>query len=319
MIAEIGFNHNGDISTAKELVEKCARAGADCVKFQLFSAEKLLSKELLADVFPVFKKHELKLSDYLKLEKFARKKNIEIAASVFDREILAWYCQNGRAPFIKIASGDITFKRLLKKAGASNLPVVLSTAAARRKEIEQALNWLGNSANIFLLHCTPHYPTREKQLNLKRIQDLKDEFGLPVGFSDHSTSSQAPLEARGAGSWIWERHVTLDQNMEGPEHSFSLPVEEFSAVINNMKKNIVSKPERTGDGLAGTDCNNNYRTNARRSLMAATNISEGERLSQEKIIELRPNRGIGADRIAKITRKTADKKIKPGNWSRSDR
>ncbi len=265
-----------------------------------------------SEVYPIFKKHELTREEYLELAKLAGDKNVEIAASIFDLDTLDWYLENTSSPFIKIASGDITFKRLLKKAGGSDTPVILSTAAATGKEIRRAIKWLGPNDDTFLLHCTPFYPTSNEDINLKRMLDLQEKFNLPVGFSDHSTSRQIPLQAAGAGAIIWERHITVDRNMEGPEHGFSMTVDELKRVVTKLKNKKFHPPGVKNGGIAETALDKDYRKNARRSLFAARKIEPGEKFKKDSLIELRPNRGISAERIEEISRHRAKRTFNKG-------
>ena len=282
------------------------------MKFQLFRTEKLLSRNLQSDVYPIFKNHQLPRKDYQKLCQLAEELEVEIAASVFDLETLAWYLNETSPPFIKIASGDITFKRLLQAAGTSQKPVVLSTAAAKKEEIRRAIDWLGEKKDLHLLHCTPSYPTAEKNINLQRMLHLREEFKLPVGFSDHSTGEEPPLRAAAAGARIWERHVTLDQEMDGPEHSFSMPVERLEKTIDRLKSSPKQPPAVEGPGLPGTNLDENYRQNARRSLFAGQKIRSGEKLSEDNLRELRPDLGISAAEIDQMDGRTATRSFNRG-------
>ncbi len=318
VIAEVGFNHNGNLSTAKKLIQEIAAAGADCAKFQLYRPERLLSREVADEVYQIFVEHQFTKKQYQQLVSTGEKAGIAIGASVFDPQILHWYAENTEAPFIKIASGDITYKRLLEAAGQTELPVILSTGGATGAEIKRALGWLGDRTKVFLLHCLPEYPVPIEKLNLDRISHLNSKFQLPSGFSDHSKSTLAPLAAARAGACIWERHITLDQQQKGPEHSFSLPAEELAKIIKNFEKIDKILNERQEQARKMRDKPGEplekkwakYRQNGRRSLAAKTELKAGEKLTASKLSELRPATGISAVEIDKYVNKKISQSLK---------
>lgn len=294
----MGFNHDGDLELAKSYLKKLARLGVDCLKFQLFRPDRLLSQQVGDEVKNIFRQHHLSTEDYLELVSLAAELDIEIAASVFDPETLNWYVQNTSPPFLKIASGDITYRRLLEAAGETGVPVVLSTGAATRKEIDRALEWLRPAKKIILLHCQPQYPAAEHKLNLRRIKTLADNFNRPVGFSDHSQSELAPAVAAHFGACFWERHVTTDNSRPGPEHSFSLPLADFARLSENLPhtvkrltEEIISRLASSGQPPKPGDWSD-YRLNARRSLAAAHQLEVDEKLTPDAVVELRPATGL---------------------------
>ncbi len=298
-----------------------AEAGADCVKFQLFETEHLISPEYLSDIVPIFKKHELSRKQYLELARMAEKHGVGCTASVFDPTGLKWYARETSPPFIKIASGDITYRRLLEAAAETDIPVLLSTGAATDQEISQALKWLGPvKEKTVLLHCISRYPAPDSSLNLRRINDLADKFYLPVGFSDHSQSEIAPALAASRGATVWERHVTTDPTLEGPEHTFSLPISDLPGIINklhNPQEILDSTPKEEITTLLGekepalTESDLEYRKNARRCLMADRKLTAGQTLSEDLIRELRPHIEIGAEYIYDYTGKKLTTDIEP--------
>jgi len=307
VIGEIGMNHNGSVESAQTLINKLADAGADCAKLQLYRTDHLVSGVYMENVVEVFRRHELSREDYLRCQETAIDAGLDLAASVFDRSRLDWYVEETEAPFIKIASGDLTFKRLISEAGKHDLPVIMSTGAGTIDEIKRARDWLDTGeGEVYLLHCVPQYPASENRLNLRRIETIAGETDCLVGFSDHSESSAAPVIASAMGAVIWERHVTLDSDQEGPEHEFSLEVDALNQVIDSMKKawehplDDLSENHRRllGDGDLKLDSEDHeFRENARRSLMADRALSAGSTLSEDMIRELRPGTGLPADRI----------------------
>lgn len=321
VIGEIGFNHNGDVETAREIIRDLADAGADCAKLQLFRTDYLLSPHIENDVIEIFRKHEITRKDYLACQKTAEEKGIDLAASVFDLDSLEWYIDKTSAPFIKIASGDITFQRLLKKAGQSDRPIILSTGGAKIDEIKRAINWINSEENeLALLHCISEYPTSSQKLQLKRIETLREKTGLPVGFSDHSESRNAPRLAAALGAIAWERHVTLDSSQEGPEHKFSLEISQLKKLIPRVKAaseevpaEIINDPAPLlGNGTFElTDADLEFRKNARRSLMANRPIPAGTILEEKLVRELRPATGLPAERIEDCLKLPVPRPVEP--------
>lgn len=287
------------------MIRAIAAAGADCVKFQLYRPDHLLSKNVDREVQEIFREHQLSRGEYLKLEKTGKEAGIEVAASVFDEQLLRWYTTEAQPPFIKLASGDITYRRLFETAGDSERPVVFSTGGATQAEIDRALDWLAGQAPTYLLHCQPAYPTDEANLNLARISKLREELQVFCGFSDHSQSDLAPLVAAEEGAIIWERHVTLDRQQPGPEHSFSLPVEKLKQLINRLENPtdfIPDAPRRIEEMRDENKRFNKsrwseYREQARRSLAADRTLEPGTALREEKLRELRPAVGLDAATI----------------------
>ncbi len=317
IIAEAGFNHDGDPQRAVEMVQRAAEAGADCIKFQLFDRAQLLSTEIAPKIHQIFADHQLQPGDYLKLEEAGKTCGIDVAASIFDCQTLDWYCENCSAPFIKIASGDISFPRLLKRARQSSLPVVLSTGGATPAEIKQALNWLGTTTRTVLLHCTPAYPTAEADLNLNRMIQLERDFSLASGFSDHSQSVTAPVIAAQLGAKIWERHVTPDPQLPGPEHSFSLSFKDFERVVQQIRQQLRITDSCLVKKIAGTGRTTSqswetFRKQGRRSLSALRPLLPGDKISPENIIELRPGSGLPAEQLSEWIGYQVTRPVNPG-------
>lgn len=306
VIGEIGFNHNGDVETAHELIRQLDDAGADCAKLQLFRTDYLVSSVHQSDVVDVFRQHELSRDEYKSCVEIADNLDIDLAASVFDRELLEWYVEETDPPFIKIASGDLTFKRLLTLAGEQDCPVVMSVGGGTLEEIKRAIKWIGpEETDLRILHCISQYPAPADRLHLRRINMLREETNCPVGFSDHSKSMAAPLIAASLGASIWERHVTLDSSQEGPEHEFSLEIDDFREIISQLPEASRQDPTDIADDtevmlgseeIELTEEDREFRQQGRRSLMADRMLSPGSPLEEDMIRELRPGTGLPPER-----------------------
>lgn len=223
IVAEIGINHEGDIEVAKQLIDASREAGADAVKFQVFWCFPHL---------PRFAKGQ-----WMHLFAYCSTKKMPWFATPFDRDAVE-FLNSQRMGTWKIPSNPHVVNNALMLEAISKAEhrkvSIISTGVSDEKEIEWVLQFLGDRSYI-LLHCVSEYPTSEKNLNLSRIQILQKRFGCPVGFSDHSLSVTAPLEAVKLGACVIEKHITLDRNMDGPDHKASLLPGEFKQMVDNIR------------------------------------------------------------------------------------
>ncbi len=312
IIAEAGVNHNGDIKIAKELIRQAAIAGADIVKFQTFKADKLLTanapkadyqidldeKDITS--YQMLENLELSKEDHLILIEESQKNNIEFFSTAFDEISLSFLIGLGMSR-IKIPSGEITNKPLLTFISQFDMPVIMSTGMADLSEIESAINVLTSNkltkSNISILHCTSQYPANFHDINLQAIRSMKDQFGLNVGYSDHTLGSEASIVAVALGATIIEKHITLDSTMAGPDHKASMEPEDFKAMviaIRNIEKGL-------GDGIKKpTDSELEMRSVARKSLVANQSIQKGDIFTSENLAVKRPGNGISPMKIDEI-------------------
>jgi N,N'-diacetyllegionaminate synthase len=312
IIAEAGVNHNGDLKIAKELIHKAAYAGADCVKFQTFTADTLVTphapkadyqldpNEPNASSYEMLKNLELSKNDYPELIKECKKYNIEFFSTAFDEASLSFLLKLGMSK-IKIPSGEITNKPLLEFIAQFNLPVIMSTGMADLDEIECSINVLTRQGlkkeNLTILHCTSQYPAEIKDINLRSIVTMKEKFGINIGYSDHTLGSEASIAAVSLGARIIEKHITLNQTMPGPDHKASMEPDDFKAMIMAIR-NIENG---LGDGQkAPTKSELEMRLVARKSLVANKAIKKGELLTKDNLTVKRPGCGISPMRIDEI-------------------
>ena len=304
IIAEAGVNHNGNYELAKQLALKAKEAGADYVKYQTAVPEKVISryaemaeyqKENTGKVesqLEMCKRIHLKLSDYAPLKKYCEEIGIKFISTPFDLDSIDVLKDMGM-DFWKVPSGEITNYPYLVKIANTHMPVVMSTGMCEINEIREALNVLCDNGltmdQISLLHCNTEYPTPMKDVNLKAMDDLSREFGVRVGYSDHTKGIEVPIAAVAMGAQIIEKHFTLDHNMEGPDHKASLEPDELKAMvdaIHNIERAI-------GDGVKHVS--ESERKNiaiARKSIIAAHAIKKGETLTEENLTVKRPGNGI---------------------------
>lgn len=305
IIAEAGVNHNGDIKLAKKLIDVAADAGADIVKFQTAKAENVVSRFAQKAEYQIEntgngKESQLEMIQKLVLDDSAwpiliehcKKRGIEFLSTPFDLHSVDLLHKLGLKIF-KIPSGEITNLPYLRKIGALNKKVILSTGMANLGEIEKAIEVLTTSGtkreNITILQCNTEYPTPFEDVNLKAMQSLRSAFCLSVGYSDHTPGIAIPLAAVGMGAEVIEKHFTLDQNMEGPDHKASLEPHELKAMVQGIREVELA----LGDGIKRTSASEEKnKPIARKSIVANRAIKKGEILDENNLYTKRPAGGI---------------------------
>ena len=321
IIAEAGVNHNGSVETAKRMIDKAVEAGADVIKFQTFKSEKLVSKSAKQAEYQkrnianaendsqldMLKKLELTESDHNELMDYCAKKQIRFFSTAFDMESID-YLHSLHVGLWKIPSGEITNYPYLKKIAQFGEPVILSTGMCEMEDVEAALKVLTdnglNKDKISILHCNTEYPTPFKDVNLLAMNELKDRFGVRVGYSDHTKGIEVPIAAVALGAEIIEKHFTLDRNMEGPDHKASLEPDELKAMVSAIRNIELA----LGDGHKTVS--ESERKNivvARKSIVAAKNIKAGEVFNENNLTVKRPGNGISPMDWEKVIGKTAKK------------
>jgi len=320
IIAEIGVNHNGKVSLAKKLIDKLSSINVSAVKLQYFKASDLVTKEAKSapyqrknnyvSQFDMLKSLELNIEEILELKKYASKKNIEFLCSFFDHENLKKYINLLNLKYIKIPSGEINNTPYLQKISSLNKKVLLSTGMATLKEINYALNLLikggTNKKKITLLQCTSSYPVNDKEVNINNLISLKNKFKTNIGFSDHSIGSSSAMLALALGSTVFEKHVTLNKKMKGPDHKASSNIQEFKKYVEDLKKaqSLLGSTEKK---LTKSEKANIFFV--RKSIVAKTDISKNDKFTVENITLKRPARGLSPLKWHKVLNRKAKKKI----------
>jgi N-acetylneuraminate synthase len=307
IIAEIGANHNGDMSLAKTMIDSAVSCGAHAVKFQSWSPSSLIAKEEydrnqkyddspkkhFGSLREMVEKYYLREDQHYELRDYCRDKNVHFCSSPFAPEEVDLLEKCG-VPFYKVASMDINNLQLLARIAEKGKPVVISTGMARMWEIDKALEFLEkrNCRDIALLHCISIYPPKYEDIHLNNITMLQQAFGLPVGFSDHTIGYSIPLASVALGSCIIEKHFTTDKNLEGWDHEISAdPVEmeiicrESAHIARSMGsfQRVVSEAEEQ------------KKLKFRRSIVIARDLPEGHVLSESDLTSKRPGTGISPD------------------------
>ena len=307
IIAEAGVNHNGDIETAKRLIDVAADAGVDYVKFQTFKANKIVTKQAkranyqnkntkdLDTQYEMLKKLELNEDSHHVLIKYCNHKGIKFLSTGFDLDSLEFLHKIG-IRLAKIPSGEITNLPYLRKISELFPEVILSTGMSNIEEVREAVEVLLknglNKENLTLLHCNSDYPTQMEDVNLNAMLHLKREFGVKVGYSDHTLGIEVPIAAVALGAKLIEKHFTLDRNLPGPDHRASLePIElkNMVSTIRNIEKAI------SGNGIKKptlSEKKNIYIV--RKSIHLSRELKTGHIITDKDIIALRPGDGICA-------------------------
>jgi len=322
IIAEIGVNHNGNVKLALESIFKAKQAGADAVKFQTFTAEKLASK-LTPKVkyqkanslkfethFEMLKRLELSKSDHIKIKNYCNKIGIIFLSTPYDVDSAKFLIKLG-IDFIKTSSADIVDLPLHEAIAKKKKPVIISVGMATIDEIKNTLKIYkkNNCKNYAILHCVSNYPCSDNSLNLRAIVTLKKKFRCPVGFSDHSIGSLAATTALGLGAIIIEKHFTLSKKLKGPDHKSSLnPCEfrKFVSYIRRAEKMLGSKIKK---------CQieeEEMRRVSRKSIFLVKCLKKGAKLKLNNITLKRPGTGLYAKYIKNILKKKAKKNLVGG-------
>lgn len=345
ILAEAGVNHNGDVAMAYELIDAAAAAGADAVKFQAFKAAALVNDSApKADYqtqttgegesqLAMLKRLELGEDDLLALAEACKTRGIEFVCTPFDSQSLAFLHETVGVKRIKISSGDATNGPLLEEIGRTGLPSILSTGMCDLGDIEGGLGalacgYLGVSAsksaradalvspegqrllrqNVTLLHCTTEYPAPIDEINLRAMDVLRSAFGLAVGYSDHTPGTTVPVAAAAMGACMLEKHFTLDRELPGPDHRASLEPGELRSMVEQVR----SIERALGDGrktVSPSEAKN--MSVARKSLVAAQAIRQGETFTPENLGVKRPGTGVSPMRYWEFVGRVADRDYRP--------
>lgn len=301
IIAEAGVNHNGSLDMAKKLVDTAKQCGADIVKFQTAKLDSLVSKS--AEMAEYQKKNTgqeesqkdmlrkllLPFDEFVELADYCKKVGIMFLSTPFDIDSIHFL--NDLQDIWKIPSGEITNYPYLVEIAKTGKKVILSTGMAEMHEISSALKVLDDhgTKDITILHCTTEYPAPIEDVNLNVMKTLKDTFGHPVGYSDHTQGIEVDLAAVALGASVIEKHFTLDRKLPGPDHKASLEPDELKSMVNGIRKIELAMGSNEKKPSMIEIQNRNV---ARKSIVASKKIMKGEMLSAENITTKRPGNGI---------------------------
>lgn len=315
VIAEAGANHNRDLGIARELIDVAAEAGADAVKFQVYSGKTLYStktpKFTYLEGVSDKETHEILEDAALprewipQLAEHCAARGVTFFATPFDARAVEELGAAG-VPAMKIASFELVDLDLIRVAAGAGVPLLLSTGMATYGEIEEALVAAaeGGASDVALLRCASLYPAPPEIMNLRAMETLRRAFGVPVGLSDHTTGIAVPTAAAGLGMEILEKHFTLSRRMEGPDHPFALEPGELAAMIAAVREAESALGDGRLHGPSDAEAKEMYRL-ARRSIVAAAAIPAGTVISREHLAVKRPGFGIKPKYIDAVVGRTA--------------
>jgi len=298
IIAEIGSNFDGSIKRAKKLIDLAKNCGADAVKFQCFTADKIISKEAFEGlrlgfqakwskpVYDIYKDAEFPREWHDELFNYANAKGINFLSTPYDKEAVDILDKLNISAF-KIGSGDITWHEMLKYIAKKRKPIILSTGASTIAEVDEALKVIRSEGNedIILLQCVTNYPAHFEYANVRAMKAMSEMFNVLVGYSDHTPGTVVPLGAVALGACIIEKHFTDDKARTGPDHPFAMEAKDFKDMVDKIR--ILKK-------ALGSSAKKIYADEKktiilqRRCLRASKDIPKGSKITEDMIDVLRP-------------------------------
>lgn len=323
LIAEIGANFNGNIEMAKKLCLAAKEAGADCAKFQTFTAEKIVSAKGFASmklkgvhgtwnkpVNEVFREVEFPREWHKEVMDYCNKIGIHFSTSPYDKEAVD-LCVDLGVPFIKIGSGEVTWLEQLTYIAKTMKPIMLATGDATLAEIDEALETIASTGNknVLLMQCITNYPSMIESANINVLKTFQTAFNILTGYSDHSPGPVVCLGATALGSVAIEKHFTLDKKDKGPDHPHSMEPSEFKQMADYIRQLEIAMgttrkfvvPEEAETVIV-----------QRRGLYTKRDIKKGEAINVNDIEELRPALGILPKYKSVVVGKVAKKDIEKG-------
>lgn len=323
IIAEAGVNHNADINIAKKLIDVAKEAGADIVKFQTAVPELVMTEQAEKAVYQIdntgivsesqldmAKKIHLPLEAYKVLLDYSNNLGIKFLSTPFDHVSID-YLQSLGLDIFKIPSGEITNLPYLQTIGKMKTNVILSTGMATLDEIRSALDVLVDEGtlkeNITVLHCNTDYPTKMTDVNLKAMLTIGEEFGVKIGYSDHTLGIEVPVAAVALGATVIEKHFTLDRSMDGPDHLASLEPIELKQMVDSIRniEKALGKPEKVP-----TESESKNIVIARRSIHVMNDLPKGHVITEKDLIMKRPGDGITPMEMKVVLNKVLNKDVK---------
>lgn len=323
IIAEIGVNHNGDMVLARKMIDCAKKSGADAVKFQTFTAEKLVSKETPKvkyqkettspgeSHYEMLKKLELPYDEHPKLKEYSEKVGLTFISTPYDLES-AKFLLELNIDYFKTASADLVDLPLQRLIAKSKKPVLISVGMASLNEVRQTINIYNDarSTDIALLHCVSNYPCSDQSLNLNVIKTLQNNFKVPIGYSDHSIGNEASILSIAMGIRVIEKHFTLDKSLPGPDHSASSTPKEFADLVSSVRR---------AEAMLGSPiklCQPEEQQMAqisRKSIYLSRSLKSGECIESGHLELKRPGTGLMAKHIDSLLGKKVIKDLESGH------
>ena len=322
IVAELSANHGGSLSTALETVRAAKRSGADAIKLQTYTADKITidSKRKYFKInqgthwdgqflYDLYKKASLPWEWHAEIFKVAKEEGLVCFSSPFDHSAID-FLEELESPIYKIASFEITDIPLIEYAASKGKPMIMSTGISVIEDIELAIEACKKAGNndITLLKCTSAYPASQKDSNLITIPDIKSRFGVKAGLSDHTMGIEAPMIATALGASMIEKHFILDKSIGGPDAHFSLDEKEFKKMVKAVRltEKMIGKVD-----YEMTDKKKKSRQFSR-SLFIVKDVKKGDLITLENVKSIRPGFGMHPKNLFKLIGKKFNNDYKRG-------
>lgn len=310
IIAEVGLNHNGEYELAVESVKAAAEAGADAVKFQNYKTEDFIfdrtltftylsrGKKVTESMWDLCKRCELKKEWLPRLKKLCDNLKVIFLSTPTSESGVKDLIDVG-VEMIKNGSDYLTHLPLLKHMGATGKTIIISTGMADESDVRDAIEAVrsGGNSPIILMHCTSSYPTKAVDVNLNRMLALRNRFNVPVGFSDHTIGSAAAVQAMTMGACMLEKHFTLDHDLPGPDHWFSVDPSELKRYVEDVRE---AELRMGKESIEPADSEKVARNEFRLSLIASKDLSAGHHLEMQDFVISKPGTGLPPKEIENV-------------------
>jgi N,N'-diacetyllegionaminate synthase len=316
VIAEAGSNHNGDVSLACDLIRVAASAGADSVKFQFIEPDRLYlpyyrkgEEKIENQVYKQRATEVLSETEWEEVFRCAADVGLPCAASIFDSVGLERLVRLG-SPYAKVASTDLNNYPLLAQVAASGFTALVSTGMSTLAEIEQAVEVFSKGSaldRLVLLHCVSAYPCPLADARLYMLSVLDSEFGVPIGFSDHTLTTEASCIAVSLGARVIEKHYTVDKSLPGFDHAHALDPEELSSFVAAIRAALSACTPRD-EKL--TEAEKVTSVRARRGIYAARDLEPGQLVAEDDLLVVRPRAALAPGDLARVVGQTVSRRIR---------
>lgn len=332
IIAELGANHNGDMTLAKKLIIEAKESGADCVKFQswsknsVFSAQVYEKNHFIADDYrdrddytleEIVEEYAISEQELLDMKKFSDEIGIDFTSTPFSKEEVDFLVDKIKAPFLKVASMDLNNYPLLEYMANKGKPIVLSTGLSELHEIDKAIKTIEKTGNknIIILHCVATYPPVDTDVNLNNIKTLMAAYPeYPIGFSDHTLGTAVPLASVAIGVCLIEKHFTLDKEMEGWDHKVSATKDEMKIIVDGSKKIF----NAMGSFRLSAPETEEQKREFRRSVVVTRDMQKGDVIKESDLGYKRPGGGFTPDTTELLIGRTLSREVKNDTMLRQE-
>lgn len=320
IIAEAGINHNGDIDIAKKMIDAAKDIGVDAIKFQTFKAEEFISdkdetytyksqgKEITESMYEMFKRYEFTKEEWIEIAEYCKQKDIIFFSTPQNPSDLDFLMSIVDLPVIKVGADDLTNVELMSYYASKGKPMIISAGMAYISEIEDAVEAIRKEENndLVILHCVSSYPAQAEEVNLRKMNTIKQAFEVVIGFSDHTIGTTASIGAVALGAKVIEKHFTLDKNMPGPDHWFSSDVDEIKKLVKDIR--YIEKALGSSQ-VRPTEKEMQNRSVCRRSIVVKEEIQNGDILTRDKLEFKRPGNGLPPKFINYVIGKTVKRNM----------